>query len=183
MWLLDFLEHFNQRWFLMQSRRGQGATEYLVILGAVLLVALVIVSLLGWFPALGASTKEQQSKSYWTSASPFAITAFKVNNTSMVISFANRLSEKVQLLNFTLGDGFGNNLEVISPNQSYAPGEEIVQSNNAYAVTNNPCYTASGTSTAGKSFEYKVVAFTYSQGSVTGIRQTGAQSLAGRCSS
>jgi len=67
--------------------RGQGSTEYLVILGAVLLVSLVIVSLLGSFPSSSSSTKEQQSKSYWAGTTPFAISTVKISNSTFTSLF------------------------------------------------------------------------------------------------
>lgn len=54
--------------------RGQGATEYLVLLAAVLIIALVSLALLGFFPGMAGDAKISQSASYWRSeAKPFAI--------------------------------------------------------------------------------------------------------------
>ena len=54
--------------------RAQGATEYLVLLAVVLIVALVSVALLGFFPGMASDAQETQSKMYWQSSSPIAIT-------------------------------------------------------------------------------------------------------------
>jgi len=54
-------------------RRGQGATEYLVLLAVVLIVALVSVALLGFFPGMASDAQITQSKMYWSSASPISI--------------------------------------------------------------------------------------------------------------
>jgi len=53
--------------------RGQGATEYLVLLAVVLIVALVSVALLGFFPGMASDSKITQSQIYWRSASPISI--------------------------------------------------------------------------------------------------------------
>ena len=54
--------------------RGQGATEYLVLLAVVLIVALVSVALLGFFPGMASDARISQSQSYWRGqARPFAI--------------------------------------------------------------------------------------------------------------
>ena len=53
--------------------RAQGATEYLVLLAVVLIVALVSVALLGFFPGMASDAQITQSKTYWQSASPIAI--------------------------------------------------------------------------------------------------------------
>jgi len=53
---------------------GQGATEYQVLLAVVLIVALVSVALLGFFPGMASDAQMAQSQTYWQSASPIAIT-------------------------------------------------------------------------------------------------------------
>jgi len=53
---------------------GQGATEYLVLLAVVLIVALVSVALLGFFPGMASDAQITQSQTYWKSAQPIAIT-------------------------------------------------------------------------------------------------------------
>jgi len=56
----------------MQSR-AQGATEYLVLLAVVLIVALVSVALLGFFPGMASDAQITQSETYWKSAQPIAV--------------------------------------------------------------------------------------------------------------
>jgi len=53
--------------------RAQGATEYLVLLAVVLIVALVSVALLGFFPGMASDAQITQSQAYWQGASPIAI--------------------------------------------------------------------------------------------------------------
>jgi len=64
--------------------RAQGATEYLVLLAVVLIVALVSVALLGFFPGMASDAQETQSKTYWQSASPIAITEWGARYSSDV---------------------------------------------------------------------------------------------------
>jgi len=52
---------------------GQGATEYLVLLAVVLIVALVSVALLGFFPGMSQDAQLTQSETYWRSAQPISI--------------------------------------------------------------------------------------------------------------
>jgi hypothetical protein len=49
---------------------GQGATEYLVLPAVVLIVALVSVALLGFFPGMASDAQITQSQAYWQSAQP-----------------------------------------------------------------------------------------------------------------
>ena len=53
--------------------KAQGATEYLVLLAVVLIVALVSVALLGFFPGMASDAQITQSKTYWQSAQPISI--------------------------------------------------------------------------------------------------------------
>jgi hypothetical protein len=52
---------------------GQGATEYLVLLAVVLIIALVSIALLGFFPGMADDARVSQSKSYWLAATPIAV--------------------------------------------------------------------------------------------------------------
>jgi len=168
----------------MGKTRGQGATEYLVILGAVLLVALVIIALLGWFPSLGGPSRETQSKSYWSSASPFAITVVKASNSTITFTVSNRLTERLYLSSVEVQDGFGNTGTIMTPNQIVNAGEETVLTGLAAAITNstlNPCYST-GASRTGSAFEFKAVTFVYTTGLIAGNREQGAEPLVGRCS-
>jgi len=57
----------------MHLHPAQGATEYLVLLAVVLIVALVSVALLGFFPGMASDAQMTQSQTYWSSASPISI--------------------------------------------------------------------------------------------------------------
>lgn len=58
----------------MRFFRGQSATEYLVLLAVVLVIALVGVALLGFFPGTASEAQARESEIYWRSATPIAIT-------------------------------------------------------------------------------------------------------------
>jgi hypothetical protein len=59
--------------FDFQNIKAQGSTEYLVLLAVVLIIALVSLALLSFFPGTSLDAKLTQSKTYWSSASPIAI--------------------------------------------------------------------------------------------------------------
>ncbi len=70
--------------------RGQGATEYLVLLAEVLIVALVSVALLGFFPGMAADARITQSQSYWRGqARPFAILENSLTGTTGTLVLQN----------------------------------------------------------------------------------------------
>jgi hypothetical protein len=54
--------------------KGQGATEYLVLLAVVLIVALFSVALLGFFPGMASDSQVAESQAYWAGAAkPFQV--------------------------------------------------------------------------------------------------------------
>lgn len=53
--------------------KAQGSTEYLVLLGIALVVALVAVGLLAYYPGTTEDAKKTQSDLYWSRAYPIAI--------------------------------------------------------------------------------------------------------------
>lgn len=57
----------------MRSFLGQGATEYLVLLAVVLVIALVGIALLGFFPGTASDAQMAESRIYWQSATPISI--------------------------------------------------------------------------------------------------------------
>lgn len=59
----------------MDSKRGQGVIEYVILLAIVLTVSSISTVLLGFFPGLGADSKISESDIYWRGVSiPFSIT-------------------------------------------------------------------------------------------------------------
>ena len=85
------------------ATKGQGATEYLVLLAVVLIIALVAIALLGFFPGMAGDSQETQSKMYWQSATPIAITEWAAryattgNYTQVYIKIRNTGSYPIRL--------------------------------------------------------------------------------------
>jgi len=146
--------------------KGQVSTEYLVILAVVLVVALVVVYLVGGFAGLGAGTLESQSKSYWGSASPFAINNYKVMGTNVTLEITNQDIEKLTLTDVTV-DG----VSVSIASTSFASGETKSVSGTLGATCG----------TAGTMFQYDIV-LVYTKGTITGLREVGSTALVGTCS-
>ena len=136
---------------------GQGATEYLVLLAVVLIVALVSVALLGFFPGMASDAQQTQSKAYWSGASPVAITewaamAYSVSsNPTYTLPYLRLRNNGMYPIRITkmIGDGGqyinqfynGNTGELgcpsggvcnMSDHYYLAPGEELY-----FADTNN----------------------------------------------
>ena len=52
---------------------AQGATEYLILLGAVLVIALIAIGILNMIPNSSADIRSSVSDSYWSASTPFTI--------------------------------------------------------------------------------------------------------------
>jgi hypothetical protein len=109
----------------MGVSKAQGATEYLVLLAVVLIVALVSVALLGFFPGMASDSKISQSESYWKSASPFAIIedSISAGNTTVNASGTFTLMNMKADGQYTITS---LNVSSCTPNTtstSFAPGE------------------------------------------------------------
>ncbi|MFA6328063.1 MAG: hypothetical protein WCY41_01310 [Candidatus Micrarchaeia archaeon] len=90
--------------------RCQGATEYLVLLAIVLIVALVSVALLGFFPGMASDAQITQSQIYWQSASPIAIVesaarALPYGTTSAYLRVRNSGMYSIRITGIVGGDG------------------------------------------------------------------------------
>jgi hypothetical protein len=79
--------------------QGQGATEYLVLLGVVMLIGLVAVSLLDFSKAGSSIGAPTQSEIYWRNAAhPIAITSVNVNGPGRVTMVVqNRKGQSITL--------------------------------------------------------------------------------------
>ncbi len=157
----------------MGIMKGQGATEYLVLLGAVLIVALVALALLGFFPALSTDAKITQSETYWKGqAKPFSIQEISVTtdgNVTMVLQ--NKDATGTFTLNsITLTRGTDTPATMNLTNANFAPGDSQTVFNGAVLT---------GTAAAGTAYSLDV-SFAYtSPNGVDGV-QTGAQPIMGR---
>ena len=136
---------------------AQGATEYLVLLAVVLIVALVSVALLGFFPGMASDAQMTQSQIYWRSASPIAITEamaqWSSNNlTYPYIRLRNTGAYPIRITAIIGGDGIkapqiwgdkcGMNGSIYSNMSDYfyiSPGEETYFSRTGAGWYSTPC--------------------------------------------
>ena len=120
---------------------------------------------MGWFPGLGTQITEQQSRAYWQSSSPLAITQWDIDGTNADLVIRNQTVDKIQVEAVTL-DGVAVGLtdaNVAAGSQSTFTGVGV-------------------TCTTGEVYQYDVV-ITYSvQGGLTSAKQTATKPLVGICS-
>lgn len=159
------------------QKKGQGATEYLVLLAVVLIVAMVAIALLGFFPGLAGDAKKTQSDAYWRGeARPFAILEHSQTGGTLTVVLQNVEAEQrsLALINISgQGATFTSNSTVLNNTNQYFPAGE----KRTFAIVGTSNCTASST------YEYQVtLVYNNSDNTITNQRQYGAKTLVGKCS-
>ena len=107
--------------------KGQGATEYLVLLAVVLIIALVAISLLGFFPSMASDAKITQSNTYWRGeATPVAIldSAFITDGHGSLVLSNNDAMGTLVIQNISLSSNSDNYVGGVSGSIPLAPGQQ-----------------------------------------------------------
>jgi hypothetical protein len=100
-------------------KKGQAATEYLIILAVVIVIALVVVVAMGKFPGIGKSTVGRSSAAFW-STQDIAITDYAVSATSTdTFVIKNNMRNAVTLTTVLIG---GTNLSTTTGSVTLGPG-------------------------------------------------------------
>jgi len=143
--------------------KGQGSTEYLVILAVVLVVALIVVGLLGQFTGFGKQAKEQQSRSYWAGAQPFSILQAKLasGTEQSQLLIKNQQMDTLFIKKIEVKAPGGNPITIYNPANptKFVGGEQKVINLNQTAVNTSIC------SASGEAYDL-VVTITYKNGDI-----------------
>lgn len=151
----------------MFSRRGQGTTEYLIILAIVIVIALVVVGVLGGFGSQGSAINASQSKSYWGSVQPLAVTDWLVtqSGTSSTLVFKNLTSNTIRLTDLNWA---GTPIDITDLNVS--PGGTTTVSNASIVCG----------SSVGQPYS-RTLGYTYNTSDLTGVKVYGRSPIVGTC--
>ncbi len=167
----------RDRGFSMVYVKGQGATEYLVLLAVVLIIALVSIALLGFFPGLATDARITQSNSYWRGeARPFAIleVAIQTNGLATLVVQNNEAQGALTMLNISVGSDFNDTAVSGGLGASgllFAPGEQhILTLDNV---------TSGGAVSTGSSYDFPVN-ISYRTGNGVSSTQYGVKNLIGK---
>ena len=149
--------------------RGQGATEYLVLLAVVLIVALVSVALLGFFPGMASDARITQSQAYWRGqAKPFAILDASIQSGGNgTFSVQNMEANSNTMTNFAIG-GCTN-----TTSMAFGAGE----------IKTITAGTNCGAGTAGGIYDWNVTITYTTSGGIANAKQYGTKNLIGKFSS
>ncbi|QQR92133.1 MAG: hypothetical protein IPJ89_03135 [Candidatus Iainarchaeum archaeon] len=146
--------------------RGQGTTEYLIILAIVIVIALVVVGVLGGFGSQGSAVSASQSRSYWTTLQPFALIDWSVPASGT----GSLVLKNVSTNSITITDVNWNNSAVDVTDVTLLANQTTTISSSRFTCNNS----------TGQSYALQV-GFTYSTSALTGIKFYGRTPLVGSC--
>jgi hypothetical protein len=156
--------------------RGQGATEYLVLLAVVLIIALVSIALLGFFPGISSDAKITQSSAYWKSARPFAILEHAIpastENATLVVQNIESTGTFI-ITNFSLTGAGGTSYS--TTNYSLPPGT-------SQSIWVNTTAASPTTPTAGGVYDFQVTITYVTPNGVTNKQFGGSKTIVGKYS-
>ena len=131
-------------------RKAQTATEYLIILAVVIIIALIVVGVMGGIPGIGRGAGSRASAAYWKTAD-IAISSYSVDATdNLVMNIRNNLPTTITLSTVTFTSASGT--DTSSPGNTYTPGQ--TRELTATLTNSDPC------TAAGDSFSLDVI-FSY----------------------
>ena len=150
----------------MFGKRGQGTTEYLIILSVIIVIALVVVGVMGWFPGLGTTITEGESRAYWAAASPIALVAWDINSGSTTIVLRNLTTDTITVSDMNLS------------------GTKLTFTSTILPAGSQAAISGTGVTCSGVSTSYsKDVVMTYSvAGGIPTAKETGQKPMVGKCS-
>lgn len=151
------------------KNRGQGTTEYLIILAVIIIIALVVAGVMGWFPGLGGAITEQQSKAYWQGTSPIAVTDWQIGGSSGTTKFT--------LKNVGTDSLVVNSIKV--GNQTHTPTNNVTINAGETKVidANGDIYCSAGQNT----YQYDMIIDYNVVGGISGKKLVGAKPIVGTC--
>ncbi len=110
-------------------KRGQAATEYMIILAVVIIIALIVVGVMGGIPGIGSGAKTKASAAYWSQAD-IAIVAYSVTSASpqtMTLKLRNNLRSTITITNvsYAISPSSSAIRELTNTTYVTAPGQTI----------------------------------------------------------
>lgn len=101
-------------------RKAQGATEYLIILAVVIIIALIVIGAMGGIPGIGTGARQRASASYWQTAD-IAIPSYATSAATDTITLTakNNLRNSISSLALTVeGTSLTCSATSLAPGQS-----------------------------------------------------------------
>lgn len=162
--------------------KAQGSTEYLVMLGVVLLIALGVVSLLGFFPDLMGESGVSESQLYWKgSAKPISVVDVK-NTAGTICGQADKYAYTLVASNSDPDPVYITGIRVDNVSKTFClQGANAGSSSLSVGPGQVVRINVIGSVCPLDSVKEISLTFTYSTPYLEGKRQAGAKKLAFRC--
>ncbi|MEM3362439.1 MAG: hypothetical protein QXH71_04415 [Candidatus Anstonellaceae archaeon] len=153
---------------MLGYKKGQGASEYLILLAVVLIIGIIAIALLGGFTEMGGGAKETESRQYWKGViRPFTIQDWAQRGTNVYLTIKNMEPTKLVINNITIG------------NVTYSPPGGISFGGGASKTITIGGFTACNASSYDY-FEYPIT-IVYSSSDISGRIQKGEKPIVGPC--
>ncbi len=154
-------------------KKGQTATEYLIILAVVIIIALIVVGVMGGIPGMGAGAGSKTSAAYWSTAK-ISVSSAVAKTDSLVLNVRNSNPDSVIITAITVDPGTGDVPFDLAADVTITPGQTT-------SLTSGALYTGV-TCTPGESYSYKLT-FTYTENGASYTFSGDGQTLDGICAS
>ncbi len=127
------------------NKKAQTATEYMIILAIVIIIALITAAVLGQIPSIGGGARARSSTAFWQS-SEIGIVAYSVaddsNNDDLIMKIRNNRKDAITMTDVKMDD-----ISVYSISTVIGPGETRTITNESVGnICNN----------AGDSFTFEI---------------------------
>ncbi len=127
----------------MRRRAAQSSAEYMLILGAIFVIALIVIALLNFYNPAIADPRLSSSQSYWSSnAHPLQVRDFSLDSyrspvqadANLTLVIKNPSTQEITLRNITLSPGSFRNVYYTNGSSAglvdslsipFSPGEEL----------------------------------------------------------
>ena len=112
---------------MLYNKRAQTATEYMIILAVVIIIALIVVGVMGGIPGVGGGARGRASASYWQTAD-VGIVAYSISAGGTTnVRIRNNLGDTVTIDDVNLSTSGSTHASLVVQNEAttlvLAPGE------------------------------------------------------------
>ena len=87
----------------MNSRKSQGATEYMIVLAIVIIIALLVVIVMRGIPSIGKSGASRSSAAFWETAD-IGFTSYVVDSSGITMNIRNNIKSTISITKIELSD-------------------------------------------------------------------------------
>ncbi|MEE9525831.1 MAG: hypothetical protein V3V78_04470 [Candidatus Woesearchaeota archaeon] len=87
----------------MNSHKAQGATEYMIILAVVIIIALLAIIVMKGIPSIGKAGAERSSAAFWETAD-IGFTAYAVDSSGVTLHLRNNFKNTITITKIELSD-------------------------------------------------------------------------------